>query len=1270
MASIFDDMPSTDKNPNALGSTGYSFYDADTLYDADGKGYRLQGVNALEVDRLGKEGEIGGDLTTEQAVRLANDLGYTEVHKTGEFDVTGKREIVDLRDKSGRSFRRQLAASGLTGAVPQFDPGGDLAHSAAYRRALKTTEGYQLDEFDEAAGMLKDHIDAEQKYDNQFKQKRLIPGLNADHIAEEGAVFERRDRDTRTGEANNPLSVAWDTGMLGAYEALYGMAELVGEKTGFEGLEDYGTAGVQRKRAEIGDQGKILTDYKDVDSFGDAVEFIGNNAILSLPYMAISAAGALAAPVTGGLSLAAPAAVYSGQAWNEMGDLIEEHGGERSASTAIATGVVQAALDRVGLSFVAGQLPPKGIFKKGVQALMKNDPKLSKAQATQALSEMTRKEMAGLLGDAAKVARQQVEAKKVVMDLVKRTGAGAGGEGVTEALQETVAAIGAATGAGVPIDWNDVQERAIAGAVAGATLGGAFSVPGTAYDVGAWHNVAVSEDRASPKYKTDASRYADQEFAEKGYVPSVQEEAANARKRVEGAPPLESINDRKQRHETSRKARTTKEALSDALNSIPGFFRGSVNNVFTDDVMGKSRAARVLSNMFGGHAGTKIFSGANFENAKHHRVTGYKNMVPTSRNFFTSMNGGKRANRRRYEELSNEFYNTARAAIDSNGNFNPDLVPEGPRKAAIVKQVKDMQALADKMWNDQKVFNKDLGRQKNYLLEYKAFNTAAIEQNRSEFIDALRDEYNIETKDAIDLVDAITRQGVDIDEAFSVVKGGPQPKHHKQKTLGLAKNPKFNKFMEQDMYKNMSEAAKSAARYVTYQEFIGDNGAVVSKLLDEMEAEGVDKAEVDKIASGLQDILDAESGNYKRPTTEVGKMLENVQRSFMFFTMLAGLPLATVSSLVEVALTQQALTNKQIFGKDGSMKALGKEFAEMVKKGALEVTYDNKPEDFSTPGRAAMKEVGYYDWDVGAATTTGVTELNKSKQIWTERFFKAIGLQGWTNFTRAARAAIAGDFIKDQLDIVSGTFQNDVNKTNAQLQAEQKLRSLGLDPYQMVDLAGRAEMGPLSEADQAALDTAIKEATFNFVNEAVALPQASNRPLIYQDPRFALFTQFQGFMSTFTANHIPRLWGEYVKRGTPAMKYNAFAVMTTMIMLGFASQYLKDLLKYGSFENPYLDDSEYIQRGIRASGLLGTGERILDQFMPIYETRSKDAGEWIFNTATGEAPALSNLERIGKGIGHIAEGNIQQGTRQLAKSAPGFGPVGARANEAVWEFLK
>ena len=228
--------------------------------------------------------------------------------------------------------------------------------------------------------------------------------------------------------------------------------------------------------------------------------------------------------------------------------------------------------------------------------------------------------------------------------------------------------------------------------------------------------------------------------------------------------------------------------------------------------------------------------------------------------------------------------------------------------------------------------------------------------------------------------------------------------------------------------------------------------------------------------------------------------------------------------------------------------------------------------------------------------------------------------------------------------------------TREDQEAEEALRNLGIDVDSFVNTSRKVMAGiPLNEQEQAQYEGNMREATFNFINDAVALPQSANRPLIYQDPRLALFTQFQGFIATFTANHIPKLWGEYAKRGTPAMKYNAFATMATMIMLGFASQYLKDLIKYGG-ENPYLDDVEYLQRGIRASGLLGTGERVLDQFFPIYEQRSDGVGDWVWNTSTGESPAIGVAKRLGRSAGHAWEGEGQQAVKQALKSAPVFGP--------------
>ena len=464
--------------------------------------------------------------------------------------------------------------------------------------------------------------------------------------------------------------------------------------------------------------------------------------------------------------------------------------------------------------------------------------------------------------------------------------------------------------------------------------------------------------------------------------------------------------------------------------------------------------------------------------------------------------------------------------------------------------------------------------------------------------------------------------------------------------------------MERDLFQNVATAVKSAARFTTQQDFVGKNGEKVAAILQEMQNEGVDPDTVNKIASGMKDFLDAESGNYKRAQSKAGKQLEKMQKNFMFITMVAGLPLATISSFVELALTMRGLTSDQIFGK-GGLRTIGREFADTANLAMDEITsyhpgakYKDKP---VSVGKHELRRLGFYEWDVGAATVTGATEIHPMRRKISEKYFEITGLSGWTNYTRAIRGAIATDYILDKVQTVLEADPE--NLTNADQEAKEALRNIGINVEDMVAIEIAQMTGQVTPELEQKFDENMREGMFNFINDAVALPQAANRPLIYQDPRFALFTQFQGFIATFTANHIPKLWGEYVKRGTPAMKYNAFAVMSSMIVLGFASQYLKDLTKYGSGENPYLDDPEYIQRGIRASGLLGTGERLLDQFAPIYETRSRNPIDWVYNQTTGESPALGNVARAAKAGGKFIEGDAEAGVYNLLKAATPIAPL-------------
>ena len=75
-------------------------------------------------------------------------------------------------------------------------------------------------------------------------------------------------------------------------------------------------------------------------------------------------------------------------------------------------------------------------------------------------------------------------------------------------------------------------------------------------------------------------------------------------------------------------------------------------------------------------------------------------------------------------------------------------------------------------------------------------------------------------------------------------------------------------------------------------------------------------------------------------------------------------------------------------------------------------------------------------------------------------------------------------------------------------------------------------------------------------------------------------------------------------------------------------------------------------------------ERLLDQFAPIYETRSKGPVDWIYNQTTGEAPALGNVARAAKGAGKFLEGDPEAGLYNVLKVAPVVGPL-TEVNKAL-----
>jgi hypothetical protein len=999
----------------------------------------------------------------------------------------------------------------------------------------------------------------------------------------------------------------------------------------------------------------------------------GTNAAVSIPYMANTVGATLLAGPTFGLSMLSPSAVYTGQTWNEM------EGDNKNAAIAIASGVTQAILDKIGLQgLVGGSILKSSTRNAIIDKIMKTG--VSKSVAQQTLSKMTRLEVANFIGSAAKTAAAQLTSRNVLKALLAQSAKGFVSEATTEAAQELTGYMAAVAGSDKVFDAVQLESRIMNAFIAGGTMGSTFAIPGVAYDAGAWADVAVRQAPAEAKRLSFAGKWAADEKKRTGSVNSVQQNNSDAKADInKRVMPTASFSEKAEAGTAAKKGRSVFDKVKDAWESTPVLWRGSTRMIFTEKLQNASRAMRKLADGFGANL-QRIYSGSNFENRKKHILTQYRNSVSTPAEYakkagFKSLNQG---------ELSNIIYTFGRWAGSKKltlKDWNKLPADLQPHRAWLADYYQETSQLSDKLYTDQIAAGAtNLNRLENYLLRYKSFNKGAIEKDKNGFIAALEKDYNFSNLDATELTNNILNQELLIGEtdAFTVGKGKFIPASHKKRTLNLAENKNFNAYMETDAFTNISNASKSASRYITYQEFLGNNNEVINELLNQAMEEGVPAAEVNRVAAELQDYLDAESGNYKRLDNET---IAKVQKHLGLWTTIAGLPLATVSSFVELAITMQALTPKQI--STTIMKA-SKEMAEAMWSTIKNPTLSSTEKQLEKEQRQSnIKRLGFFDWDVGAAQTTGATENTHASRHLLDKYFKIIGLQQWTDYTRSIRASIADDFIMSKVNAISN--QRQMNKqvgpftsatasqidneglyTNAIQEAEEQLRNLGINVDRIIEM--NDQVAPWSATQQAEFDAMMLEAEFNFVNQAIALPGTANRPLYYQNQHLALFTQFQGFIATFTANQIPRMWGEYVSRGTPAMKYNAFAVMSTMIMLGFVSQYLKDLIKYGK-PSPYLDDVEKFQRAMGSSGLMGTGERVVNLVFPIYESSSDNAAEWFFKTASGEAAALSNVSRAAGGIGKIVEGKTDKGIYDLLKTAPFIGPFN-QFNRSIAELFK
>jgi hypothetical protein len=223
---------------------------------------------------------------------------------------------------------------------------------------------------------------------------------------------------------------------------------------------------------------------------------------------------------------------------------------------------------------------------------------------------------------------------------------------------------------------------------------------------------------------------------------------------------------------------------------------------------------------------------------------------------------------------------------------------------------------------------------------------------------------------------------------------------------------------------------------------------------------------------------------------------------------------------------------------------------------------------FGTSTHGAIGQVGIDE---------GVYKASKIKEFAMSTFFRANLLKIYTDTTRVARLAIANDAIFGDLEIIAMFPPGHENRNTGLFHdAFERMRELNIDPDVVANrfkpLVDAARMTLNEGHDTQTLYDRILQmdptfiedmdiARMTWVDNAIAHPDAMNRPLFYSNPYYRLFTQYNGFMSVFTASILPRIW-KRVKGQDPTAKYSAVAIASAMIVLGFLSQAMKDEWRY------------------------------------------------------------------------------------------------------------
>ncbi len=246
------------------------------------------------------------------------------------------------------------------------------------------------------------------------------------------------------------------------------------------------------------------------------------------------------------------------------------------------------------------------------------------------------------------------------------------------------------------------------------------------------------------------------------------------------------------------------------------------------------------------------------------------------------------------------------------------------------------------------------------------------------------------------------------------------------------------------------------------------------------------------------------------------------------------------------------------------------------------------------------KDIGVVGIDAMMETFVGAGELDYTSEgtkQFTNKFFRLIGLEQFTRFTRIFAAGMGKSFLLDNAKKAAAGNQRSIRY----------LKELGVTAEEVNKWAG----GNINEAG----NEKIKLALARFVDESIVRPNAAERPTWASDPRFALVWQLKSFFyaygKTIVGGSMNEMQSRYTEAGLKGAAVPLFlgaATLLPLTMLGFD---LRERFKVGLAwvlpgvspddknyrRSQNMDWGEYTTEIIDRSGVLGPFTLALPLFM-------------------------------------------------------------------------